>query len=338
MPFRLSRALRRLPGPLARISDYLDRYDVSRPTADDRKQGELAAVTALYYDLVTDFFEYGWGRSFHFAPGVPGERFKQSIARHEHYMAHVLGLRPGMVVADIGCGVGGPLLEIARFSGARIVGVNNNAHQIGKARRFAEEAQLSQLTDFLECDFLNVDAPDESFDAAYSIEATCHAPDKVSVYSEIYRLLKPGAQFAVYEYCTTDRYDSSNPEHRSLKDDIERGGGLPNIDDMPTVDAAFETVGFQILESRDLAAQPYPSIPWYQPLVGSGLSIASVRGSRLGRLITISALRLLETLRIAPKGSVRTLATLELCARAMVGAGRLGIFTPMYFVHVRKPG
>ena len=294
-------------------------------------------MTTLYYDLVTDFFEYGWGRSFHFAPGVAGERFAQSIARHEHYVAHVLGLKPGMVVADIGCGVGGPLIEIARFSGAKIVGVNSNAHQLRKARRFVEDAQLSHLADFLECDFLSVDAPDESFDAAYSIEATCHAPDKVSIYGEIFRLLKPGAEFAVYEYCTTDRYDTSDPQHRALKDEIELGGGLPHIDDMSTVNAAFETVGFEILESRDLAEQPYASIPWYQPLVGTGISIASVRSSRLGRLMTTTTLRALETLRIAPKGSVRTATTLELCARGMAGAGQLGIFTPMYFVHVRKP-
>lgn len=49
--------------------------------------------------------------SFHFAPRVPGESIKASLVRHEHYLAHVLGLRPGMVVADLGCGNGGPLWE-----------------------------------------------------------------------------------------------------------------------------------------------------------------------------------------------------------------------------------
>ena len=243
-----------------------------------------------------------------------------------------------MVAVDIGCGVGGPLIEIARFSGAKIVGVNTNAHQLGKARRFAEEAQLSHLADFLECDFRDVDAPDESFDAAYAIEATCHAPEKAKVYGEIYRLLKPGAHFAMYEYCMTDRYDSSNPEHRSFKHDIELGGGLLDIDDMPTIDAALEQVGFEILEARDIALQPQTPIPWYQPLAGTRFSIAGVRSSPLGRLLTINTLRVLETLRIAPKGSVRIAETLETCVRGLVGTGRLGIFTPMYFVHARKPG
>ena len=45
----------------------------------------------------------------------------------------------------------------------------------------------------------------------------------------------------------------------------------------------------------------------------------------------------MEALRVAPRGSVRVSETLNLCADAMVEAGRLGIFTPMYLIHARKP-
>ena len=144
-----------------------------------------------------DFYEFGWGRSFHFAPRVPGESFKASIARHEHFLAHALGLRPGMVVADLGRGVGGPPIEIARFSGARLVGINSNAYQIERARKLTEEAGLTHLSEDMHCDFLDVDAPDNSFDAVFSIEATIHAPDKLTAFGEAFRLLKPGACFAL---------------------------------------------------------------------------------------------------------------------------------------------
>ncbi len=273
------------------------------------------------------------GRSFHFAPRVPGESFKASLARHEHYLAH----KPGMVVADLGCGIGGPLVEIVRFSGAKIVGVNSNAYQLERARKYAEEAELAHLAEFMHCDFLDVDAPDGSFDAVYAIEATCCAADKISIYGEIFRLLKPGACFAAYEYCMTERFDSQDPHHLEVKADIELGGGLLGIDDRQTVDYAVRTVGFEVLETMDLSVQAGPSIPWYQPLVGSGLSLASFRSSRIGRSVTRNTLRLLEALRIAPKGSVQVGETLDLCAVAMVEAGRLGIFTPMYLIHARKP-
>lgn len=228
-------------------------------------------------------------------------------------------------------------MEIARFSGAKIIGVNINSYQLERAERFAEEVGMSEMVDFLNCDFLHVDAPDASFDAVYSIEATCCAPDKVSVYGEAFRLLKPGACFAAYEYVLTDRFDSQNPKHLQIKSDIELGGGLLDIDFEQTVDNALESVGFEVLETRDLALQTGPSIPWYQPLVGSGLSLAAFRSSRIGRRVTHSSLKALEALGMTPKGSAGVAETLNLCGAAMVEAGRLGIFSPMYFIHARKP-
>lgn len=321
----------------ASIQSYEDNFrSAQRDGLADKGNGHTE-VNNLYYDLVTDFYEYGWGRSFHFAPRVPGESLKASLMRHERNIADALELKEGMVVADIGCGVGGPLLTIARHSGAKIVGVNSNDYQLDRARTYVEQAGLSHLADFIHCDFLNVDAPDESFDAIYSIEVTCCAPDKMSIYGEIMRLLKPGAHFAVYEFCMTDRFDSSNPRHLKIKADIELGGGLINVDERQTVDDALHALGFEVLETRDLSEQSGPSIPWYQPLAGKGLSFTGFRTSRIGRTITRGMLRALEAIRIVPKGSVRVVDTLNLCAVAMTEAGRLGIFTPMYFIHVRKP-
>ena len=340
MSVKVSRALREklsASGVGSAIREYERRFRSHNAGGADTRKSDQKLVTNLYYDLVTDFFEYGWGRSFHFAPRVPGESFKASLARHEHYIAHKLGLSPGMVVADLGCGVGGPLLEIARFAGARIVGVNSNDYQLERARRYADEARLSHLAEFLHCDFLDVDAPAESFDAIYSIEATCHAPDKPSIYGEAFRLLKPGACFAAYEYCMTDRFNAQDPLHLRIKADLQLTGGLLVIDDRQTVYDALRSVGFEVLETRDLAVPTGPAIPWYEPLAGSGVSLASFRSSRVGRWVTHGLTRVLEAVRIAPEGTAQVAETLNLCAAAMVEAGRLGIFTPMYFIYARKP-
>ncbi len=339
MPFKLSRTMKGniTDGVDSSILQYEDRFRAAVDDATEKEDGHQKTFNNLYYDLVTDFYEYGWGRSFHFAPRVPGESFKESLTRHEHRIAQALELQPGMVVADIGSGIGGSLIEIARFSGASIVGVNSNAYQIERARRYTAEAGLAHLVDFIESDFLHVDAPDASFDAVYSIEATCCAPDKESIYAEIFRLLKPGGRFAAYEFIMTDRYNPDDAYHRRLKGDIMLGGGLVIIDSPETIDNALRAVGFEVLETRDLAVQTGPSIPWYQPLTGSGISFAGFRSSRVGRMLTSFTLRAMETLRVAPRGTVRVAETLNLCADGMAAAGRLGLFSPMYFIHARKP-
>ena len=76
------------------------------------------------------------------------------MARHEHYLAHMMGLKDGMKVLDVGCGVGGPAREIARFAGVNITGFNNNDYQIERATRYAARAGLSAQVDFTKGDFM----------------------------------------------------------------------------------------------------------------------------------------------------------------------------------------
>lgn len=44
-------------------------------------------------------------------------------------MAMKLGIQPGEVVLDVGCGVGGPAREMATFTECNVVGLNNNDYQ-----------------------------------------------------------------------------------------------------------------------------------------------------------------------------------------------------------------
>jgi sterol 24-C-methyltransferase len=319
------------------VREYEERFRTGKDDGLDQRRADYRGFADLYYDLATDLYEFGWGRAFHFAPRAVGESRKASLARHEHYLAHVLGLRPGMVAADFGCGIGGPATEIARFSGASIVGININAGQIDRARRLTDEAGLAHLIEYVQSDFLDVDAADHSFDAVYAIEATCYAPDKPSVYREAFRLLKPGGLFAAYEWVLTDLFDASNAHHVKMKDDIQFGNGLLGLDRFDAVDDGLRTVGFEVLETRDLAVQSGPSVPWYQPLTGSGLSLTGFRSSTTGRRVTYGALRALETLRVAPQGTARVARNLGIGGAALAEAGRLGIFTPMYFLLARKP-
>lgn len=341
MSHRLKNVLRdvlRRDAVLSTAESYERAYDNREPAVRSPRSPAYEELTRKYYDLVTDFYEYGWGESFHFAPRAPNESFAASLARHEHFLAHILGLRPGMRVVDLGCGVGGPLREIARFSGARIVGVNINAYQLERARTLTDEAGLGHRAEFLLCDFMNIDAPANSFDAAYAIEATVHASDKAGVYGEVFRVLKPGGCFAAYDYCLTDRFDPGDPSHVRIRTDLETGGALPFIARPDEVDNALRQVGFELLETRDLAECPGPGIPWYEPLAGSMSSLAGLRHTNVGRMLTRGLLQVLEAVRVVPRGSLQVARLLNRCAVAMVESGRLGIFTPMYFLHARKPG
>ena len=123
-------------------------------TPEQARRAEYASLTRHYYNLATDIYEYGWGSCFHFCRFAYGEGFYQGIARHEHYLAHMMQIREGMRVLDVGCGVGGPAREIAKFTGANIVGLNNNDYQIERATHYAAKENLSDQLSFTKGDFM----------------------------------------------------------------------------------------------------------------------------------------------------------------------------------------
>jgi len=323
----------------ATADEYGGLFDASKDQNElvQKRKENYTTLVNHYYDLVTDFFEYGWGKSFHFAPMARGEAFDQAIAAHEHFLALRLKLGPGMKVLDVGCGVGGPLMEIARFSRANITGVNNNDYQIARGQKYVEKAGLKQHASFLKADFMNIPQPDNTYDAAYAIEATVHAPSKTGIYGEIFRLIKPGGYFAAYEWVMTDKYDPSNAAHIKIKRDIEIGDGIPNLDTVKECIEALQAVGFEVIEHYDLSpVDEVRPVPWYRPLE-AGFSWSGFKRSVIGIQATHYMVAALEKIGLAPKGSLQTHTYLESAATGLVKGGQAGIFTPMFYFLVRKP-
>ncbi|CAN6674323.1 sterol 24-C-methyltransferase Erg6p [Trichomonascus vanleenenianus] len=332
----------------AAVDGYFKHWDNKGPKeeTEEDKQARLddyADLTKHYYNLVTDFYEYGWGSSFHFSRYYKGEAFRQATARHEHFLAHKMGIREGMKVLDVGCGIGGPAREIQRFTGAEIVGLNNNDYQIARATNVSKRQGLEGKTTFVKGDFMQMDFPDASFDAVYAIEATVHAPVLEGVYGEIYRVLKPGGTFGVYEWVLTDKYDESNPRHREIAYGIEVGDGIPKMYKAEVAEQALKNVGFEIQYTKDLANMG-DEIPWYYPLSGEWKYAQSLgdlftvfRVSKLGRMITMEGSGLLEKIGILPKGTKKVTQALEEAAIHLVNGAKEELFTPMMLYIVKKP-
>ncbi|CAL1707228.1 unnamed protein product [Somion occarium] len=333
----------------SRIQKYTDFWD-----SELKKEGEehtnnrllnYADVVNGYYDAATLVYEYAWSGSFHFSRFYKGEGFTASLARHEHYLAAQMNLRPGMRVLDVGCGVGGPAREIARFADVNIVGVNNNQYQVNRANKHAKRAKLDDRIQFVKGDFMKLSEQfgENSFDAVYAIEATVHAPSWEGVYGEIMKVLKPGGIFGVYEWCMTDRWNPEIPEHRELAKQIEIGNGIPEMRSIKKAREALVNVGFEILHEEDLAERE-DDIPWYYPLEGDLLKAQTPwdvfmcwRTSSSGKFVTHYGLWMLEKMRLVPQGTFDVCETLKIAGDACVWGGKTKLFTPMYLVVSKKP-
>ena len=319
------------------LDDLLELKELAATQDGDRALSGQPQMVARYYDVVTRFYEYGWGRSFHFAPRRSGEGLRAAQRRQEAGVAEFLDLGPGTTVADVGCGVGGPLINIAKATGACITGLNLNAYQIARGRRAVRRAGIEGTCGFLVANYLDVPLADGCFDAAYSFEAICHAPDKELCLKELWRLVGPGGRIALTEWCLTDLFDEEDAVHRDIRDRVESANATPNLPTTSQFVAAVAAAGFEVLSSRDQAHESDPDSPWYRSLQGRDFSFASLARIPAGRWFTAKATTLLERLRVAPAGAGEASRLLNGAADALVEAGEAGIFTPCFLVHAHKP-
>eukprot|EP00127_Corallochytrium_limacisporum_P005444 Clim_evm13s205 gene=Clim_evmTU13s205 len=326
--------------PKEKVNSTIGDYNSYFIKGEEEKQDSREMVNQ-FYDVVTDFYEYGWGESFHFAPRLARETFAESLLRHEYYLAHRLNLEKGQVVIDCGAGVGGPLRNIQNFAGSNIFGLNNNDYQVKRGNELIAANFQSEHARMIKGDFNNIPFEANTFDAAYQIEATCHSNNRTKTFAEILRVLKPGSCFAGYEWAMTDKYDETNAHHREVKFGIEKGNALPPMCHTTDIDKHLRDAGFELVEAFDMCAEDRfggkGTITWWNSLDANYKSMQGIRRSPAGRAMTDVFVRTLEAIKLAPKGSSEVSTMLNKAADALVESGKLDIFTPCYFFIARKP-
>eukprot|EP00188_Purpureofilum_apyrenoidigerum_P001010 Plantae.Rhodophyta-Purpureofilum_apyrenoidigerum.ctg15163.p2 GENE.Plantae.Rhodophyta-Purpureofilum_apyrenoidigerum.ctg15163~~Plantae.Rhodophyta-Purpureofilum_apyrenoidigerum.ctg15163.p2 ORF type:complete len:355 (+),score=61.39 Plantae.Rhodophyta-Purpureofilum_apyrenoidigerum.ctg15163:143-1207(+) len=330
---------RKFSAMLDKSKQYTEKFrdeseELQRERNETTGQDAKKNLVQEFYSIATDLYEYGWGESFHFGVLWKDGGFQDAIRRYEYYIPMRLKVSRGDKLLDMGCGVGGPMRNIARFSGTKVTGVNISEYQVFRANKLSEEAGLGDQCEAKVGDFTRLEFNKNAFDGVYAIEATCHTNDKCSVYSEAFRVLKPGARFAAWEWVVTDAYDPQNEEHRQIRFGIEKGNGLPETVHYRDVLGALEKVGFIVEDAFD--ATETCEVPWWTTL-SNKFSLQGMARTTIGFQITRGLVSLCEKLRILPPGVAEAQTVLMDGAKNLVLGGQKGIYSTMYFFVARKP-
>lgn len=110
-----------------------------------------------------------------------------------------MSLRPGQRVLDVGCGLGGAARYLAAEIGCRVSGIDLTPEYISAARALTDLTGLGDKVDYEVASALAMPFEDETFDAAITIHAAMNIADRTALYREIFRVLKPGATFCIYD-------------------------------------------------------------------------------------------------------------------------------------------
>lgn len=139
--------------------------------------------------------------SYALAVGEAGERRLRAIndllAPTTRRLLEAAGVRRGMRVLDIGCGIGTVSMMLAELVGpeGRVVGVDVSPAQIEQSRKLAA-AQGAANCQFIEASAMATGLPGEAFDLVYGRLLLIHLADPVGALREMMRLLAPGGVLA----------------------------------------------------------------------------------------------------------------------------------------------
>jgi ubiquinone/menaquinone biosynthesis C-methylase UbiE len=107
-----------------------------------------------------------------------------------------LDLKPGDHVLDLGCGAGIIAEYISDQTGARVTGLDYAAPAVAVASERTADKR-SRLT-FVTGDLNALDLPEQSFDAAISLDTLYWVADLADTLSQVVRLIKPGGQVGIF--------------------------------------------------------------------------------------------------------------------------------------------
>lgn len=219
-----------------------------------------------FYDDSSKLWEDIWGEHMHH--GYYGQAGKYKLDRRQAQIDLIEELliwakvEKAENIIDIGCGIGGSTLYLAKKYNATAKGITLSPVQAARATQRANTAQLSSKVEFQVADALDIPFDDNSFDLVWSLESGEHMPDKEKFLQECYRVLKPGGKFIMATWChrPTNSWAGqlTGDEKRHLKE-IYRVYCLPYVISLPEYENIVTEIGFKHICSDDwsIAVAPF---------------------------------------------------------------------------------
>lgn len=207
-----------------------------------------------HYDLLSPFYRLLWGQHIHHGLwDEADERFelapKLAQVRLTETLADAADIKAGDDVLDVGCGLGGSSIHLARTRGCRVTGVTISGVQKLWATIAARKNGVGKQVRFLRDDIERIVFDPERFDVVWSVECTEHLFDKPAFFHQAAKWLRPGGRIAICAWIAGD--EPLSDEQRRTVERVCEGMFCPSLGTAGDYEAWLREAGLTEIAVRD---------------------------------------------------------------------------------------
>jgi SAM-dependent methyltransferase len=118
-------------------------------------------------------------------------------------LAAQMELRPGLSLLDVGSGIGGPARYFAAEHGCKVTGIDLTEEFVNVSRSLTRRTRLEEKVEFVHGSALALPFEKPVFDLAYTIHVCMNIADKLKLFREVRRVLKPNGLFVIFDLMRT---------------------------------------------------------------------------------------------------------------------------------------
>ena len=204
-----------------------------------------------HYDRLSAYYQRFWGDHIHHGYFEDSESPAEAQEKLVRRLAAYAGIARGARVLDIGCGLGGSAVWLARHLDCRVTGITLSATQVELAAARARNMGVDGQVSFRAMDAERLDLPEAGFDAVWIVECSEHLADKPRFFRECARMLAAGGRLAL---CAWLRGPAAEA-HAPLLDSICRAMLCPSLGSRADYQGWLEAAGFREIRAEEMGAR-----------------------------------------------------------------------------------
>lgn len=214
---------------------------------------ELTAAVREHYDRLSPLYRALWGEHIHHGFWEGGESAERAQLRLVEELAARARVARGSRVLDVGCGLGGSALWLARELGCDVTGLTISPVQARMAAARARAEGLHARVRFEVTDADDLRLEDGAYDVVWVVECSEHLRDKARFVEACAGGLRPGGRLALCAWLVADGPLSA--EHARLVEAVCRGMLCPGLASMSDYTGWMQAAGFRSVGAEDVTGR-----------------------------------------------------------------------------------